>query len=123
VVVTVSQGTDATGIDSDVDVELISETTDLALNMELSTSTREAIDARTAELIGHMNLLLVEDLGADKDPDVRELFRQGYRMLDLKQRPSNSMPSFTAFFFMRDIANLTRRLLWVYAEEDGVSVS
>lgn len=121
-VASVTQGPDTTGVDSlPIDVELISDSTDAALKMELSTSTREAIDARTIVLIGQLNLLLGEELGADKDPAVVDAFRKAYQLLELSKRPSRQTPSFSAFFYMRDVAGLTRRLLWVYQKTNGAN--
>ncbi|MEU6376543.1 hypothetical protein ABZ928_25885, partial [Streptomyces sp. NPDC046909] len=53
---------------------------------------------------------------ADEDPAVRDLFRQAYRLLEIKNRPTQQTAAFNAFFYMRDVANLTRRLLWIYTE-------
>ncbi|MFC8350816.1 hypothetical protein [Streptomyces sp. NPDC057280] len=102
-----------------IDVELLSDTTDDVLRMELSTSTREDIDFKTTRVVGLLSLLLAEDLGADDDDEVMDLFRRAYKLLELTNRPSRQTPSFTAFFFMRDVAHLTRRLMWVYAETSG----
>ncbi|WP_406126111.1 hypothetical protein [Streptomyces sp. NBC_00989] len=108
------------GVDNlPIDVELISDITDGVLKMELSTSTREDIDFKTTRVVGLLSLLLAEDLGADDDGEVMDLFRQAYKLLELTNRPGRQAPSFTAFFFMRDVANLTRRLLWVYVERNG----
>lgn len=108
------------GVDSlPIDVELISDITDGVLKMELSTSTREDIDFKTTRVVGLVSLLLAEDLGANDDAEVMDLFRQAYKLLDLTNRPGRQTPSFTAFFFMRDVANLTRRLMWVYVERNG----
>ncbi|WP_244206967.1 hypothetical protein [Streptomyces swartbergensis] len=106
-----------------IDVELISDSTNAALRMELSTSTREAIDTRTTVIIGQLNLLLGEELGADDDPEVKGVFRKAHQLLDLSSRPTRQTPSFSAFFYMRDVASLTRRLLWVYAERTGTDVA
>ncbi|MGW3037451.1 hypothetical protein ACWDCB_40425 [Streptomyces sp. NPDC001178] len=107
------------GVDSlPVDVELILDTTDDVLKMTLSTSTREDIDFKTTRVVGLLSLLLAEDLGADDDDEVMNLFRQAYKLLELTNRPGRQTPSFTAFF-MRDVANLTRRLMWVYVERNG----
>lgn len=120
----VTQEPDTTSVDSlPIDVELIADSTDAALKMELSTSTREAIDARTTTLIGHLNLLLGEELGADVDLAVRDVSRKAHQLLDLSKRPTRQTPSFSAFFYMREVAGLTRRLLWVYAERTGTHVS
>ncbi|WP_343240031.1 hypothetical protein [Streptomyces sp. SID12488] len=108
------------GVDSlPIDVELISGITDDVLKMELSTSTREDIDFKTTRGIGFLRLLLAEELGANDDDDVMDLFHQAYKLLDLTSRPGRQTPSFTAFFFMREVANLTRRLMWVYVERNG----
>jgi hypothetical protein len=108
------------GVDNlPIDVELISDITDGVLKMELSTSTREDIDFKTTRVVGLLSLLLAEDLGADDDDDVMDLFRQAYKLLELTNRPGRRAASFTAFFFMRDVANLARRLLWVYVERNG----
>ncbi|MFM9583569.1 hypothetical protein [Streptomyces caniscabiei] len=102
-----------------IDTELITGSTDAALRMELSTSTREDINARTTSIIEQLGLLLGQELGADEDPAVRNLCREADRLLNLSDRPTKETPAFSAFFFMRDVAGLTRRLLWVYAEENG----
>ncbi|MFF6786852.1 hypothetical protein [Streptomyces sp. NPDC012510] len=102
-----------------IDTELIADSTDAALRMELGTSTRESINLRTTAIIGQLNLLLGEELGTDEDPNVRDLCRRACKLLELSKRPTKETPTFSAFFFMRDIAGLTRRLLWVYAEENG----
>ncbi|MGW7614600.1 hypothetical protein ACWGLG_01880 [Streptomyces antimycoticus] len=43
--------------------------------------------------------------------------RAGLRRLS--ERPTKETPVFRTFFFMRDVASLTRRLLWVHGEENG----
>ncbi|WP_326719838.1 hypothetical protein OHT59_10290 [Streptomyces sp. NBC_00243] len=88
--------------------------------MQLATSTRKDMDASLPEIVGQLNLLLGEDLGADEDDDVRELFRKGYRLLDLQNRPTAETPSFGAFIYLRDAADVTRRLLWVYTQRQGL---
>lgn len=103
-----------------VDVETISESTEAALAMQMATSTRRDMDVSLPEIIGHLNLLLGEDLGADEDNAVRELFRKAYRLLDLKNRPTAETPAFGAFIYLRDAADLTRRLLWVYTQRHGL---
>ena len=118
-VASVTEGPEA-GVDSlPIDVEVISDVTGGVLKMGLSTSTREDIDFKTTRVIGLLRLLLAEDLGANNDGEVMGLFRQAYKLLDLTNRPGRQTPSFTAFFFMRDVANLTRRLVWVYVERNG----
>ncbi|WP_328370329.1 hypothetical protein OG828_44535 [Streptomyces sp. NBC_00457] len=99
-----------------VDAELMAHCTDAALRMQLGTSTREDIDTRTTLVIKHLNQLLAQELGADEDSDVRDLFRQAYRLLDLTSRPTKETAAFNAFVYMRDVANVARRLLWIYTE-------
>jgi hypothetical protein len=123
VVATVSEAQEILQVDGPpVDVELIGDSTETALVMALATTTREEIDARTPVLIGHLQLLLGEELGASQDEMVRHLFHKAYELLDLKNRPTSETPAFTAFFFMREVATLTRRLLWVYAQRSGTGV-
>ncbi|NEC91177.1 hypothetical protein [Streptomyces sp. SID12501] len=116
-----SRATDSAGTEAPpVDVETISESTDAVLAMQMATSTRKDMDVSLPEIIGHLNLLLGEDLGADEDEDVRELFRTGYRLLDLQNRPTSETPSFGAFIYLRDAADITRRLLWIYTQRHGL---
>ncbi|MFJ4829441.1 hypothetical protein ACIP79_05870 [Streptomyces sp. NPDC088747] len=88
--------------------------------MQMATSTRKDMDASLPEIIGHLNLLLGEDLRADEDEDVRELFRKGYRLIDLQNRPTAETPSFGVFIYLRDVADITRRLLWIYTQRHGL---
>ncbi|MGW8877907.1 hypothetical protein [Streptomyces mirabilis] len=116
-----SRATDSAGTEVlPVDVESISESTEAALSMQMATSTRKDMNASLPEIVGHLNLLLGEDLGADEDEDVRELFRKGYRLLDLQNRPTAETPSFGAFIYLRDAADITRRLLWIYTQRHGL---
>ncbi|ELS56015.1 hypothetical protein [Streptomyces viridochromogenes] len=101
------------------EVEPIRDSTEAALAMGLGTSTRDDIDARTPVLIGHLQRLLAEELGADKDEIVRHQFQKAYTLLDLKNRPTEDAPTFTAYCFMREVASLTRRLLWIYVQRSG----
>ncbi|MFJ3775192.1 hypothetical protein ACIPX0_26200 [Streptomyces sp. NPDC090075] len=105
--------------DLPVDVELIQDTTDAALALRLGTTTRKDIDAKTPVLIGHLQVLLSEELRADGDELVIELCRKAYRVLDLAGRPKKEATTFAAFFFMRDVADLARRLLWIHAERNS----
>ncbi|MFH8572829.1 hypothetical protein [Streptomyces sp. NPDC017993] len=108
--------------DRPIDEELIGDSVDTALRMALSTSTREDIDWWTAALIGHLNLLLGEELGADDDPKVKSLFSEAYRLLDLKHRPTNETPVFSAFSYLRQTGLLTSRFLTVYSQRSGTGV-
>ncbi|KUO19768.1 hypothetical protein [Streptomyces dysideae] len=114
-----SRATDSEGTEVlPVAVETISESTEAALSMQMATSTRKDMDASLPEIVGHLNLLLGEDLGADED--VRELFRKGYRLIDLQNRPTAETPSFGVFIYLRDVADITRRLLWIYTQRHGL---
>ncbi|MEU9882566.1 hypothetical protein [Streptomyces phaeochromogenes] len=116
-----SRATDSAGTEVlPVAVETISESTEAALSMQMATSTRKDMDASLPEIVGHLNLLLGEDLGADEDEDVRELFRKGYRLIDLQNRPTAETPSFGVFIYLRDVADITRRLLWIYTQRHGL---
>jgi hypothetical protein len=116
-----SRATDSAGTEVlPVDVETIAESTEAVLSMQMATSTRKDMDASLPEIVGHLNLLLGEDLGADEDEDVRELFRKGYRLIDLQNRPTAETPSFGVFIYLRDVADITRRLLWIYTQRHGL---
>ncbi|MER5572020.1 hypothetical protein [Streptomyces massasporeus] len=104
-----------------IDVETISSRTASVLAMKMGTSTREDMDSTMPAIVGHLNLLLCEDLGADSDREVRALIRKGYTLIDPSRRPTERTPSFGAFLYLRDVALLTRRLLWIYTERNGLS--
>ncbi|MER7109655.1 hypothetical protein [Streptomyces sp. NPDC000229] len=106
-----------------LDVELITASIDAASGMELGTSTRRDIDLAVDRLLGHLREVMAEELGADADPEVRKLFQEAYRLLDLTTRPTSVTPVFGAFNYMRDVANLTRRLISVYTERHGAGVT
>lgn len=81
----------------------------------------EAISSRTDSVLTmRMDSLPGEDLGAEDDPQVRELVRKGNNLIDPKNRPTQSTPDFGAFIYLRDAATLTRRLLWIYTERNGL---
>ncbi|MEE1811286.1 hypothetical protein [Streptomyces sp. BE133] len=102
-----------------IDKELIGDNLDTALDMTLSTSTREDINWWTATLIGHLNLLVGEELGADDIPEVKSLFSEAYKLLDLRHRPTNETPTLSAFNYLRQTGLLTRRFLTVYSRRRG----
>ncbi|MDL5204951.1 hypothetical protein [Streptomyces sp. ALI-76-A] len=111
---------EATSVDgSPIDVETISDTVDTISAMELSTSTREEIDDRTARVVGHLNLLLAEDVW-EGDEEASGLFRESYRLLELSNRPGKGDPVFEAFTFMRESATLTGALLSVFVKKRGL---
>ncbi|MEV6753160.1 hypothetical protein [Streptomyces sp. NPDC051214] len=101
-----------------VDVETISVSTDMVLAMQMATSTREDMDGSTSVILGHLNRLLVEDLGAAEDEKVHDLLHRGRKLVDYTNRPTAETPSFDAFIYLRDSAQLTRRLLWIYTQHN-----
>ncbi|MDI3402589.1 hypothetical protein [Streptomyces cavernicola] len=112
-----SEQHDVAGLESlPLDVELIEDSTETVLAMQMATSTRPSLDSKTPVVVGHLQLLLGEELGADEDPEVRDLIVRSYRLLDLAARPREESPAFNVFFYNRDVALLTRKLLWVYQE-------
>lgn len=115
--------TRAEDCDGPIDVELITDSAEAALAMRLGTSTRKDIDARTPVLIGHLQLLLAEELGADEDEMARQQCRRACKVLDLNSRPDENAPTFTTYFFMREVAELTRRLLWIYTQRSGTGAA
>lgn len=116
----VTKEPEATSVDgSPIDVETISDTVETALFMRLSTSTRADIDSRTALVVGHLNLLLAEDIW-EGDEAATALFQQAYRLLNLANRPGKGTPVFDAFTFMQDSARVAGALLTVYAEKRGL---
>ncbi|MGW2865772.1 hypothetical protein BLA24_26050 [Streptomyces cinnamoneus] len=103
-----------------VDTEGISLRTDSILAMRMGSTTREDIDEVTPAVVQHLNLLLDQDLGADEDAEVQQLVRKGLTLIDSKERPTAETPTFGAWLYARDVATLTRRLLWVYTERNGL---
>ncbi|MGW0705051.1 hypothetical protein ACWD4G_03585 [Streptomyces sp. NPDC002643] len=96
------------------DVETISATVALVGDMALSTSRREDIDARTDELIGHLNLLRSQCLGEDENQDTLKLLRLVDRHLAMGNRPSRRAQAHEAFNYMHDSAIFTKALLAAY---------
>ncbi|GAA2735301.1 hypothetical protein [Streptomyces nogalater] len=99
----------------EISVAEITSLTDTALGFRLGTTTREQLDCYVPRLARELSRLLGKDLGADEDPDVQHLVRKAREMIDLTTRPTVDTPTFGTFFYLRELANLSRRLLWVYA--------
>ncbi|MET7766906.1 hypothetical protein ABZS71_34835 [Streptomyces sp. NPDC005393] len=104
-----------------IDVAAISWQTDIVLRLRMGTTTRAAMDRHLPKMANELNRLLGEDLGAEDDCEVRELIREGTRLIDLTNRPTVETPTFGTFVYLRDIALLTRRLLWIYSERNGLN--
>lgn len=105
---------------SPIDVAVISSQTDAVLSLRMGTTTRAAMDRHLPKMTNELNRLLDEDLGADADREVRELVREGTRLIDLTNRPTAETPAFGTFLYLRNVALLTRRLLWIYSERNGL---
>ncbi|MBB6421953.1 hypothetical protein [Streptomyces sp. AK010] len=97
-------------------LDAVDESVETALAVGLAMPERSVIDATTRDLIGHLRVLMAEDLGFDVDPAVQALFREGYRVLDLTRRPSAESTQFSAYQYMREVGLLTRRFADVYRE-------
>ncbi|MFJ6695759.1 hypothetical protein ACIQM4_06770 [Streptomyces sp. NPDC091272] len=104
-----------------IDIEGVSARTELVLGMQLSTTTREDMERSLPAVVAHLNRLLDVDLGQNKDPGVQALMRDGIRLIEHGKRPTTETPTFGVFLYLRDTALIARRLLWVYAEQNGVS--
>ncbi|MFI2718339.1 hypothetical protein ACH5AI_18610 [Streptomyces collinus] len=111
---------DSEADDSSIDVAVISSQTETVLHLRMDTTTRAAMDGHLPGLAKQLNRLLGEDLGAEDDGEVRELVRKGTRLVDLTNRPTAETPAFGTFLYLRDVALLTRRLLWIYSERNGL---
>ncbi|MGW2954832.1 hypothetical protein [Streptomyces eurythermus] len=109
-----------TSAEAPADTELIADAVNTVLSMNLGTSTRQEIDGWTTRVIGHLCLLLTEDLGADEDDHVLAMFRASYYQLDLSRRPTESTPTYEAFNYLRELAVRTQDLLTVYVKKNEV---
>ena len=103
-----------------VDVELIKDSVDVALSLSIGTSTRQDIAGRTNAVVGHLALLVTEDLGTDSDGEVLALVRKAYKLLDLDNRPRSTTPTFEFYEYMRRVAVVTRALVTEYEKKSGV---
>jgi hypothetical protein len=111
---------DTEGDDAPLDVEAISSRTNTVLGLRMDTTTRAAMDRRLPAIAGDLNRLLREDLGADRSSEVRDLLGKGTKLVDLTNRPTAETPTFGTYLYLRDVALLTRRLLWIYAARNGL---
>lgn len=117
---TIETAEDTEGDDTPIDVEAISSRTNAVLGLRMDTTTRVEMDRQLPATAGQLNRLLREDLGADDDSEVRQLLREGNRLVDLTNRPTRETPTFGTYLYLRDVALLTQRLLWIYAERNGL---
>jgi hypothetical protein len=103
-----------------ISVAEITSLTDTVLGFRLGTTTREQLDRYVPRLARELSHLLGKDLGAEDDPDVQQLVRRARELVDLTTRPTVDTTTFGTFIYLRDLANLLRRLLWVYAARNGL---
>jgi hypothetical protein len=98
-----------------IHVETIRKTVERAWEMTLGTSTREDIDLRTAQLIGHLNVVAEEcrTLDREKYPRIWLLLRAVDKHLAAGALPSSRAHAHDAYHFMRDTAVFTSSLLGV----------
>ncbi|MBO0918534.1 hypothetical protein [Streptomyces laculatispora] len=102
---------DATADRLPIDVESIHDGLAHALMLPLATTTREDINASVQQVLGHLNVLMAEELGYDSDADVRGLFRQAYALLDLSRRPDEETAVFEVFTYLGDTVRVAMRFL------------
>ncbi|MGI5405225.1 hypothetical protein ACQEV9_00375 [Streptomyces chartreusis] len=102
-----------------IDAETIASTVELAWGMQLSTSTRKDIEARTGELIRHVNLLVGQCLNEDKSEDTLRLLRMMERHVAMSNRPTSRSPAHDAYAYMRDSAVFASTLLSIYQKTNG----
>lgn len=117
---TIEAAEDTEGDDTPIDVEAISSRTNTVLGLRMDTTTRTVMDRQLPAVAGDLNRLLREDLGADDDNEVRQLLRRGTRLVDVTNRPTAETPAFGTYLYLRDVALLAQRLLWIYAERNGL---
>lgn len=114
-----TEARDAAGIDSlPLDADTFGDTVTVVQLMELSTSTRSDIDARTNELVSHLRELLAEDMW-EGDEETGKLFGKACRHLELSKRPTPETSAYDAFTFMQETATQADALLKVYVAKNG----
>ncbi|MER6102437.1 hypothetical protein ABT115_08920 [Streptomyces sp. NPDC001832] len=105
---------------SPIDVKLISTITDRALALRLNTSTRDEIMGFVDVLHGSLSLLVGEELAADSDMVALAQIHKAKGFLKTRSKPTDVTPPFRAYAWTREAASLTRRLLWIWSEKNGV---
>ncbi|MEU9337475.1 hypothetical protein AB0D49_30660 [Streptomyces sp. NPDC048290] len=108
--------------DDPVCVAEIVSLTDTVLGFRLGTTTRQQMNLYLPRLANELNVLLDADLGAQEDREVREIVRRARSLVELPNRPTSETPTFKLFIHLRDIANLSRRLLWIYTVRNDLDV-
>ncbi|WP_328869023.1 hypothetical protein OHT76_02395 [Streptomyces sp. NBC_00287] len=97
----------------------VDESVETALAVRLVMPERSVIDATTRDLIGHLRVLMGEDLDFKEGPAVQALFQEGYRVLHLMRRPTAESTHCGAYQYMRELGLLTRRFAGLYRERQG----
>ncbi|MEU6172390.1 hypothetical protein ABZ832_10690 [Streptantibioticus parmotrematis] len=101
-----------------IDIEEVSSLTNAVLAMWIGTSTRAQMDAWMPKIAEQLNALVGQELGQQEDEHVRWLVDKGRSLIE--SQPTAQTAAFGVFTYLRDAALLMRRLLWVYAEQNGV---
>ncbi|MFJ5101879.1 hypothetical protein [Streptomyces sp. NPDC088554] len=105
---------DAYGDEVTVDLQAVDDAVADALAIRLAMPERTQIDSDIRRLIRYIETLLAEELGYDEDPDISTMYRDTYRLLDLKARPTTEATQFGAYEYMREVARQAKRLAAVY---------
>ncbi|WNI23852.1 hypothetical protein [Streptomyces sp. ITFR-16] len=106
-----SAGSEASAIDTEAVDDLVTH----ALAITLAMPERSEIDRTTRQLCRALNQLVAGDPELAPDPATRQMYRQAHRLLELNARPTAETPQFTAYTYMRDLSDLTRRFLVLHS--------
>ncbi|MGW5773149.1 hypothetical protein ACWEVY_28855 [Streptomyces longwoodensis] len=102
---------------SALDAEEIRQTIDSTWAMQLATSTREEIEAATAEIIKHANALRSQPLGEDEDQAALHIIRMADRQLAPSNRPSPRAHAHDSFGYLKDTTAILASLLSLYEKQ------
>ncbi|MFD4542497.1 hypothetical protein [Streptomyces bauhiniae] len=108
------------GDDDPICVPEVTSLTDTVLGFRLGTTTREQMDHYMPRLASELSGLLDTDLGAQEDADTQQIVRQARKLIELPNRPTAETPTFGTFIYLREIADLSRRLLWIYTSRNDL---
>ncbi|MGW1558278.1 hypothetical protein ACWCQ1_17410 [Streptomyces sp. NPDC002144] len=97
-----------------------SSLSDTVLTFRLGTTTREQLDRYLPRLANELSGILDTDLGAQEDGDVQQIVRKARKLIELPNRPTSETPTFGTFIYLRDVATLLRRLLWIYTARNDL---
>ncbi|MEV1008346.1 hypothetical protein [Streptomyces sp. NPDC049881] len=115
-------GAGGRNFDHAVDVEGISALTDHVLAMETGTTTRPAMDDILPMVLRHLNSLLDTGLGQVGDGEARALRHTALSLIERGSRPNDETPAFGVFIHLHETALITRRLLCIYAQREGLNL-